>query len=187
MKRRLYGLAAILLLWVTLLAPACSPAPNGQPAAPGSDAHTLALTTPDEPGQPLTIHGQVLAAATQNPVPGAQLYFYHADADGEYDPVDPEDESTARLSGLVTAAEDGRFTLHTIVPREYDVPGNRHIHIHYARADGFQDFGGVILFEDDVNDEIRQWAEETGFGTIIPLQEDQGVMVGDLTIQLVPE
>ena len=73
------------------------------------------------------------------------------------------------------------------MPREYDQPGNRHIHIQYVRADGYQDFGGVILFENDVNDEIRQWANDTGFGISIELEEIEGIQVGEITISLVPE
>jgi protocatechuate 3,4-dioxygenase beta subunit len=184
MAQRPQNLRLLVFLGLMLIASACSPGLSGGPATTQADDHTLTLTTPDEPGLPLTIHGLVLDAATQQPIPEAHLKIYHADANGEYQPAVPEDESTARLSGEVRSGPDGRFTLHTIVPREYDVPGNRHIHLHSVQASGYQDFGGVVLFEADVNDEIRQWALDTGFGTIIELQEQQGVMVGELTILL---
>jgi hypothetical protein len=36
-----------------------------------------------------------------------------------------------------------------------------------------------------VNDEVRKWAEETGFGVIIDVVEDQdGLLVGQLPIYL---
>lgn len=146
----------------------------------------MTLAAIDEPGQPLTITGKVVDLLTNEPIPGTQVYLYQADANGEYLPTDPEDESTARLSGEVVTGDDGQFIVHTIVPREYDQPGNRHIHLHYVRADGYEEMGGVILFEDDVNDEIRQWANETGFGFIIELEEHDGVMEGNITLQLEP-
>ncbi len=149
-------------------------------------AYTITLAADDEPGQRLTIYGQVIDRQTGEPVPFAHVFLYHADANGEYQPVDPDDESTARLSGEVVTGEDGQFVVQTIVPREYDQPGNRHIHLHYIRADGYDDLGGVILFENDVNDEIRQWAESTGFGFIIELTEWGGVMEGNIILQLEP-
>jgi protocatechuate 3,4-dioxygenase beta subunit len=151
-----------------------------------NDAHTLVLTSPDEPGQSLTLSGTVTDNQTGQPLPGTRIYLYHADANGEYLPADPDDESTARLSGEVITGDTGQFTVHTIVPREYDMPGNRHIHLHYVRADGYQDFGAVILFENDVNPEIRQWANDTGFGIIIELEEVDGGQQGSVTIPLDP-
>jgi protocatechuate 3,4-dioxygenase beta subunit len=136
-----------------------------------TDNSTISLAPADEPGQQLMLFGTVIDSQTGEPIPNTQVYLYHADATGEYNPSDPEDESTARLSGEAITNDAGEFTVDTIVPREYDQPGNRHIHLHYVRAEGYQDGGGVILFEKDVNDEIRQWAIDTGFGTIIELRD----------------
>ena len=88
----------------------------------------------------------------------AEVYLYQANTNGEYHPADLDDESTAKLSGIVTSDKNGMFTIKTILPGEYEEPGNRHIHIHYARAKGYEQTGGVILFEDNVNDQVRQWA-----------------------------
>ena len=166
---------------------ACNRVPDAATALPKeSDAHSLVLVSAEEPGQRLTLFGTVVDARTGAPIANAQVYLYHADADGEYTPGDPVDESTARLSGEVTTWEEGQFTVYTIVPREYDVPGNRHIHIHYIAAEGYQNGGGVILFEDDVNDDIRQWANDTGFGTIIDLEDVGGVQQGKVIIPLEP-
>jgi protocatechuate 3,4-dioxygenase beta subunit len=179
-------LTAFIISTVILIS-SCNPAfLEGQPTQTESGAHTIVLAAVDEPGQPLTITGKVVDRRTNEPIPGAQIYLYHADANGEYLPTDPEDESTARLSGEVVTGDEGQFIVHTIVPREYDQPGNRHIHLHYVRADGHEEMGGVILFEDDVNDEIRQWADETGFGIIIELDERDGMMEGNITLQLAP-
>lgn len=180
------GVIMIALLTVALASCASLPSP-GQPEQTEGLPPTISLAPTEEPGQRLTIYGTVVEADTAKPVPHARLYLYHADANGEYRPVDPEDESTAALSGEVTADERGRFIVKTIVPREYDQPGNRHIHLHYVRADGYQETGGVILFEQDVNAEIRAWANETGFGIILELAEREGGLEGDLMIALDPE
>lgn len=145
---------------------------------------TIVLAGPDEPSQRLLLIGTVIDNQTHHPIPGAQVYLYHADANGEYIPTDPADESTAKLSGQITTSANGEFIVDTIVPREYDQPGNRHIHLHYVRAEGYQDGGGVILFEQDVNDEVRQWANQTGFGIIIELEERDGVQHGSIVIEL---
>lgn len=181
MSRSIHFLAAAFLILVTA---ACSPTADNTTA---SNAHTVTLADADEPGQRLTLHGQVLDSATGQPLSGVEIYLYHADANGKYLPTNPADESTAKLSGAVTSGPDGQFTVHTIVPREYDQPGNRHIHLHYVRAAGYADLGGVVLFEDDVNAEIRQWAEDTGFGIIIDLEERDGIQVGTLTLALEEE
>lgn len=156
-------------------------------SSPAVNDHILRMASEDEPGQRLRLHGVVFDGQTQKPIPDAEIYLYHADANGEYLPTDPDDESTAKLSGMVTTGPDGEFTILTIVPREYDQPGNRHIHMHYVHADGYQDLGGVILFENDVNDEIRQWAKETGFGIIIELEEENGIQVGNISLALTPQ
>lgn len=70
------------------------------------------------------------------------------------------------------------------MPREYDQSGNQHIHLHYVRAEGYQEVGRVILFEHDVNVTVRQWANDTGFGIVIQLTERDGVMEGNVTLPL---
>lgn len=151
-----------------------------------SNPPSISLATTDEVGQRLIINGVVVDSITNEPIENARIYLYQADAKGEYRPVDPDDESTAKLSGKVVTRDSGQFVVHTILPGEYNMPGNRHIHLHYVRADGYENMGGVILFEDDVNDEVRQWATDTGFGTIIDLIESGGVLVGHVTIRLTP-
>jgi protocatechuate 3,4-dioxygenase beta subunit len=171
-----------------VFAASCGFAPDNQsPSALETNIPTISLASADEPGQRLILFGTVSDSQTGESIPNTQVYLYHADANGDYQPSDPADESTARLSGEGITNDAGKFTVDTIVPREYDQPGNRHIHLHYVRAEGYQDGGGVILFENDVNDEIRQWAIDTGFGTIIQLEEIDGVQHGNIVILLDPE
>lgn len=178
----------LITVWTAvlgLLLTGCASAESADAdATADADSYTIALASNDEPGQPLTLFGTVVDSTNGAPLAGAQVYLYHADAEGEYDPAVASDESTARLSGEVTTGPDGQFVVHTIVPREYDQPGNRHIHLHTVQAEGYEQTGGVILFENDVNDEIRRWANETGFGTIIELTERDGIMEGHIEIGL---
>lgn len=146
----------------------------------------IMLAPADEPGDRLIINVTVTNKQSGEPIPDAEVYLYQANANGEYHPADPNDESTAKLSGIITSDKNGKFTIKTILPGEYEEPGNRHIHIHYARAKNFEQTGGVILFEDNVNDEVRKWAMETGFGTIIDIKKVNGTLTGDLNIKLAP-
>ncbi|MCA9840053.1 MAG: hypothetical protein KC422_24295, partial [Trueperaceae bacterium] len=149
-------------------------------------AQRLALIPENETGIPLFIEGYVLDAETNEPIPNAELYLYQVNAEGEYQPSDPSDESTARLNGIVITNAEGYFSFSTIYPGEYSnqPPGNRHIHLHYVRANGYQQRGGIILFEDNVRDEVRQWALETGFGIIIDLTETATGYSGELALGL---
>lgn len=147
--------------------------------------NVLILAPADEPGERLLIDIIITDKKTGEPLPKAEVYLYQADTNGEYHPTDPEEESTAKLSGVITTDDLGKFTLSTILPGEYEEPGNRHIHIHYARAEGYEQTGGVILFEDNVNYEVRRWANETGFGFIIDISEKNGTLTGNLNLRLV--
>ncbi|MAT44139.1 MAG: hypothetical protein CL609_17540 [Anaerolineaceae bacterium] len=150
----------------------------------------LRLVTSEEPGTPLTINGVILDQITNKPIPGVEIYLYQADDGGNYSPADPADESTARLHGIVWTDHDGKFSLHTILPGEYDETqdGNRHIHIETIQAEGYQDKGGLILFDHNVNASVRTWALDSGFGYIIEVKEnEQGVLHGQLEIKLEPK
>jgi len=148
------------------------------------DGNVLLLAPADEPGDRLIVNFLITDKKTGEPLPNTEVYLYQADTNGEYHPSDPADESTAKLSGVITSDDSGRFIVKTILPGEYEEPGNRHIHIHYARAEGYEQAGGVILFEDNVNYEVRKWANETGFGFIIDVEEINGTLTGNLNIKL---
>lgn len=142
----------------------------------------------DEPGTPLRIAGRIVDRSSGASLAGARMVVYHADDGGEYEPSDPNDESTARLRADVTSAADGSFAFRTILPGEYpnQPAGNRHIHVHAVEADGYVTRGFVILFDDNVRDEVRSWATDTGYGEIIELADDQGELSGFLEIWLEP-
>ncbi|MCW5878898.1 MAG: hypothetical protein KIS80_08540 [Anaerolineales bacterium] len=76
----------------------------------------------------MLVSGQVLGTDCQ-PIPGALLDFWHADAEGEYD------NAGYRLRGHQFADAQGRYQLETIMPGLY--PGRtRHFHVKVQRPNG---------------------------------------------------
>jgi protocatechuate 3,4-dioxygenase beta subunit len=82
-------------------------------------------------GIPLLVSGSVLSTACE-PIPGAMLDFWHANADGEYD------NQGFALRGHQFADAKGRYRLETIVPGTY-TGRTRHIHVKV------QPEGGALL------------------------------------------
>src|SRR3954470_7630875 len=72
------------------------------------------------PGTPLLVHGTVRDLAG-NPVPGAVLDIWQADAEGAYE-SQVADVDEARLRAKYTTREDGGYCLRTIAPKGYSIP-----------------------------------------------------------------
>jgi hydroxyquinol 1,2-dioxygenase len=72
------------------------------------------------PGTPLLLHGTVRDLAG-NPVPGAVLDVWQADAEGAYE-SQVADVDEARLRAKYTTREDGGYCLRTIAPKGYTIP-----------------------------------------------------------------
>jgi len=177
-----------IFLLVFILLSGCNNNPQDNISSANTDDSDILLLAPaHEPGDRLIVNFLITDKKTGEPLPNTEVYLYQADTNGEYHPSDPTDESTAKLSGVITSDDSGRFIVKTILPGEYEEPGNRHIHIHYARAEGYEQAGGVILFEDNVNYEVRKWANETGFGFIIEVEEVSGTLSGNLNLKLTAE
>jgi catechol 1,2-dioxygenase len=83
------------------------------------------------------------------PLAGALVDVWQANADGFYDVQQPDVQPERNLRGLFTADHDGRFWFRTIVPRYYPIPDdgpvgrllaatnrhpNRPAHIHFIAA-----------------------------------------------------
>jgi len=71
-------------------------------------------------GTPLYVHGTV-RDLDGNPVPGAVLDVWQADAEGAYESQVP-DIDEARLRAKYTTREDGSYCLRTIAPKGYSIP-----------------------------------------------------------------
>jgi hydroxyquinol 1,2-dioxygenase len=72
-------------------------------------------------GEPCLVTGRVTGPAGE-PVPGAVIDVWHADAEGFYDVQQPDPAAAGSMRGLFTADEEGRFWFRTIVPRYYPIP-----------------------------------------------------------------
>jgi protocatechuate 3,4-dioxygenase beta subunit len=66
----------------------------------------------------LTLTGRVIDAETGKGIPNAEMDFWHADHDGIYD------REGFYLRGLVKTAQDGSYTVRTIVPNDYSEHDN---------------------------------------------------------------
>jgi catechol 1,2-dioxygenase len=68
---------------------------------------------PPEGMPPLTISGTVLDAESGEGLPGARLDFWQADSNGIYD------RAGQHLRGVVTADQEGRYAIKTVLPNDY--------------------------------------------------------------------
>lgn len=107
----------------------------------------------DGKGEPLWIHGRVLAAEGR-PVAGATLDIWQANADGFYDVQQKGLQPDMNLRGVFTSDAEGRYDLRSCYPRYYPIPfdgtvgdmlkaldrnPNRPAHIHFiVSAPGYK-------------------------------------------------
>ena len=75
---------------------------------------------PGEKGEPLLFHGTV-TGTDGNPLGGAELDLWHADADGLYSNIHPNIPDY-NLRGRFTSEPDGTFQVRTILPPPYEIP-----------------------------------------------------------------
>ncbi len=75
----------------------------------------------DNKGEPCLVTGRVTSLDGE-PLPGALVDVWQANADGFYDVQQPGVQPEQNLRGLFTADVDGRFRFRTIVPRYYPIP-----------------------------------------------------------------
>ncbi|WP_425956093.1 dioxygenase [Xylanimonas sp. McL0601] len=83
--------------------------------------HGADLNVAGEPGEPLLVTGRV-TDETGNPVVGAKVDVWHANADGFYDVQKPDEMGVGDLRAMFTTDSDGRFWFRSIVPAPYPIP-----------------------------------------------------------------
>ncbi|WP_250432395.1 dioxygenase family protein [Hanstruepera flava] len=89
----------------------------------------------DEPGQKLWLCLTLVSKENKRPLINEQIQLYHTSAIGEYEPKNPNDESTARLNGTAITNEKGQVFVQTILPGDYgSSTDNRHIHTSVMNA-----------------------------------------------------
>jgi protocatechuate 3,4-dioxygenase beta subunit len=121
------------------------------------------ISLPDS-GEPCLVTGRVTGPGGE-PIAGAQVDVWHADAEGFYDVQRPSGTSEdGNMRGLFTTDGEGRFWFRTVVPRYYPIPVDgpvgrllevmarhpyRPAHIHFiVSAPGYADVT-THLFVDD--------------------------------------
>ncbi|MDJ0768871.1 MAG: hypothetical protein QNJ12_08760 [Ilumatobacter sp.] len=119
------------------------------------------------PGHPLRLGLRVIDAACE-PVPGAAVEIWHADATGDYSSYQDggtgkdEGEGTAFLRGLQTAGDDGIVEFLTIYPGWY--PG-RAVHIHLSvHVSGDTTLTSQLFFDDGYTEQVYASAPYDEFG-----------------------
>ena len=77
----------------------------------------------EEKGEPCRVEGRVTGVDGE-PVPGASVDVWQANAEGFYDVQQPGVQPERNLRGLFTADADGRFWFRSIVPKSYPIPAD---------------------------------------------------------------
>jgi protocatechuate 3,4-dioxygenase beta subunit len=120
----------------------------------------------DGKGEPCLVTGRVTGPDGE-PLAGALVDVWQANADGSYDVQQPDVQPERNLRGLFTTDHDGRFRFRTIVPRYYPIPDdgpvgqllaatNRHpyrpAHVHFiATAPGYRPVTTHLFVDDTIN------------------------------------
>jgi len=158
------------------------------PGAPALDP-PFALAADDEPGEPLFVSGTVADAATGEPLPGALLDLWQANAEGLYSNQDPERLGVWRLRGTLTAGSDGGYAFRTVTPPPYEIKKDgpvgrllaalgrhafRPAHLHVkATAAGHVPLTTMVYFEGD------PWLDSDAIGgvkdsLVVPVERRDG-------------
>ena len=121
----------------------------------------LSIAENDEPGEKLTLCLTFIDKASKKALSNQRVSFYHTSTEGEYEPSNPNDETTARLNGTTKTDEDGKIYVETILPGNYGSGNNRHIHttVYGASPEAYDIFfnqysGRVGKFMNEGNDQM---------------------------------
>ena len=141
-----------------------------------------------EVGRRIRLEGRVVDMATDQPLPGALMKFFHTDATGEYRPgMDAGGGAgNPRLWGYVRSDAEGRFTVDTIMPERYtnsSVP--RHVHYHVWVGNRPR-YASECFFDSDplLSDRTRKSAPGRNFPIVKLNRTDDRRHVGTLTVRV---
>lgn len=126
------------------------------------NANKLFIASDDEPGEKLMLCLTFIDKASKKALSNQRVSFYHASTDGEYEPSNPNDETTARLSGTTKTDKTGKIFVKTILPGDYgSTENNRHIHtaVYGAHPEPYDIFfnqyaRGMAKFMDSGNEQM---------------------------------
>ena len=74
----------------------------------------LKITDKNEPGEKLLLCLTYIDEESKESMPNQLVKFYHTSTNGNYEQTDPNDESTARLSGKAFTDDKGRIYIETM-------------------------------------------------------------------------
>lgn len=108
------------------------------------------------PGTPLSLHLLVLNAATCQPIKGAAVDIWHADAAGNYSGFSADTSSRTFLRGIQKTDKNGLAVFTTIYPGWYQ---GRAVHIHIkVHVGGSVVHTGQLFFADALTDAVYKAA-----------------------------
>ena len=165
-------------------------APCGSCIAPPELSWKTAISSKEEPGEPLDISGTIYQADGLTPAGDFVLFVYHTDATGYYNKDD--DASHPRLHGWMHVGADGRYEFRTIKPAPYPhrtTPAHIHAHVY---GPGYSERSiADYWFAGDrfITEEAREKAVHDGDDApvVVALERDpEGVLRGVRDIRLRP-
>ncbi len=138
------------------------------------------VTPPLAAGKVLLISGRVWAADTRQPLTGAVLDVWQADANGRYDNDDPQHPPAANVfknrARLVTDHE-GYYEYETIYPGAYQIGVNqwRPSHIHYlVQRPGYRQLITQLYFRGDPHNATDRFIKESLIIDLTPTKVSGG-------------
>jgi protocatechuate 3,4-dioxygenase, beta subunit len=98
-------------------------------AMPAGLTNTVNIAGSKEPGDRMTLQGQLLHADGKTPYAGVKMFLYHTNAKGIYPKKDGDANIHGYLHGWLVTGSDGGYTIETIRPAPYP-NGNMPAHVH---------------------------------------------------------
>lgn len=123
----------------------------------------LKIASEDEPGEKLILCLTFIDKESRKNLSNQLVKFYHTSTNGNYEPTDPNDESSARLNGKSLTNDKGQVYIETILPGDYgSSDDNRHVHttVIGAKPEAYDIFfkqysgGGIGSYLDSGNDQM---------------------------------
>jgi catechol 1,2-dioxygenase len=133
----------------------------------GGAPYRAKITPPLVKGTALLVSGRVWSFKSREPLAGAVLDIWQADADGRYDnddPANPPAKDVFKNRARLVTDENGYYEFETIHPGAYMIGKNawRPSHIHYlVRAAGHKSLITQLYFKGDPHNKTDEFIKES--------------------------
>jgi protocatechuate 3,4-dioxygenase beta subunit len=134
------------------------------------------LNRDGDKGDRLVIAGTIVNTRGE-PIEGAVLEVWHANAVGQYDNGDPDHpplNEVFHLRGRITTGKDGRYQFRTVRPGYYPVTPTqfRTAHIHFiVRAEGYQTLTSQFFFKGEKYNRTDPWFKPSMVLDLKPVED----------------